>query len=527
MREVPPSGSNSPTHLKNFHNPPFTEAQKALTTKSGNPEADNRHQNGVVATLDVGTSSVRASLYNLLGEPIPNAFSHRQHQPRVLEPGESTLDADVLIEGVLRCLQEVVAKSPAPVLAVGMATFWHSILGVDGDGNACTPVYLWSDTRSSEQVRTLRSQFNENAVHDRTGCVFHTSYLPARLLWIKETEPELFQSVAAWLSPGEYLYLSLFGERRCSLSMASGTGLLNEDTLKWDSELLEFLGLPAEKLSSLADVNSAFHGLRQPYADRFPTLKDVPWYPALGDGACSNLGSGGRDPASVTVMVGTSGAMRIMGNLNVPAPPGLWKYRLDRDRVLIGGALSNGGAVYHWLTNTLLLPSAEEVEISLRNAVPDSHGLTVLPFLQGERSPDWLPDATGSILGLTAGTTPFQVFQASLEAVAYRFMLVHERLAPLASPGYRLVGSGAALTHSPAWAQMLTDAIGRPMLLLQEGEGTSRGVALVLLEQLRVDALHGAASLPPGVMLTPDAERHKVYCRGLERHKDAVQRMGF
>lgn len=475
-----------------------------------------------VMAVDIGTSSVRAMLFDTRGKAVPGALVHRSHHPALNEPGESTLDADSLIASALDCVRKLLNRSSHSVLGVGVSTFWHGMLGIDSSGRACTPVYLWSDTRSAAQVDELRRSLDQRAIHARTGCLFHTSYLPARLLWLRQTSPELFSRAVRWVSPGEYLYFRLFGEWRCSLSMASATGLLNQWTFAWDEELLHYLGLGAGALAPLADVDTPMKGIAPEYAGSLSRLASMPWFLPLGDGACSNVGSGGVDSEHVTIMVGTSGAMRLLGENQGDPPDGLWKYRLDRRRSLTGGALSNGGAVYQWMTAALQLPPAADLESELARAEPDGHGLTVLPFFLGERSPDWNSRATGSILGLSMATTPFQIFQASLEAVAYRFTMVHERLSPLADPGHVLVGSGAGLVHSPAWAQILTDAIGRPMLLMDEPEGSARGAALVVMEQLGIlDRLSTAAPLE-STRFNPDSVRHQTYRQAKARHEEAA-----
>src|SRR5690606_12221057 len=112
-------------------------------------------------------------------------------------------------------------------------------------------------------------------------------------------------------------------------------------------------------------------------------------------------------------------------------PPGLWSYRLDERRALVGGALSNGGNLLMWLQESLRLQPPEELNRLLQEAEPDAHGLTVLPFLAGERSPGWASEATGAIAGLRLHTSAVDIVQACLEAVAYRFYGIFSRLEPL------------------------------------------------------------------------------------------------
>src|SRR5262249_19956284 len=150
---------------------------------------------------------------------------------------------------------------------------------------------------------------------------------------------------AHFVSFGEYLHRRLLGRSVCSLSMASGTGLLLTEARAWDGALLAAVGLGPEQLPVFGDVPDSLEGLRREYAERWPALKDVPWLPALGDGATANVGSGCAAPGRIAVTVGTSSAVRAVTPLegSTQAPEGLWRYLLDARRAVVGGALSEGG----------------------------------------------------------------------------------------------------------------------------------------------------------------------------------------
>ena len=116
-------------------------------------------------------------------------------------------------------------------------------------------------------------------------------------------------------------------------------------------------------------------------------------------------------------------------------------------------------------------PREAAFEEALAQRAPDSHGLTALPFLAGERSPGWRDDARAAITGLSLATNAVDLAAAMLEAVALRLSLVYERLAPLADAGHEVIASGGALLRSPAWTRMLADAFGRPLTLSAGGRG--------------------------------------------------------
>ncbi len=480
-----------------------------------------------VLSVDIGTSSVRATVYDARGVPVANATCLHQQHVHTTADGGAEMRPDEVVQRVVHCAEgamERAGQAGRRVIGVGVSCYWHSTLGVDAHDRALTPAFLWSDTRSVTEVAHLRRVLDADAVHARTGCPLHPSYVAPKILWYSRTHPERFRECRRWMSVGEYLFLRLFGEPRCSYSMASGTGMFDLAGRQWDPEVLAALPITPEQLSHPVERNQACRGLRPSFASHLPRLRGVPWYPPLGDGACSNVGSGALNPDRIAVMLGTSGAMRALLSSGQPRPPeGLWAYLVDGRRYLLGGALGSGGSLYTWMVNTLRAGFRQHVEDHVGDLEPDAHGLTVLPFLMGERSVGWRGDARAAIIGLSAHTRPIEIIRAGLEAVAYNFALIYQRLHPRLPPpssGTRqLVATGGALLHSPAWMQILADVLNEPVTASKETQASSRGAALLALETL------AAAAFPYGETRLPDARRHARYQEGLARQQEIYRRL--
>jgi gluconokinase len=477
----------------------------------------------LVVTLDVGSSSVRALAFDARGRSL-GLERQLDYEPETTPDGGVEYDAEVLVERAGEALDGLVADlgdRAGGVAAVATSTFWHTLVGTGADGRARTPVYSWADTRSAAAVEWLRGRLDEKAYHARTGCPLHTSYLPARLLWLRERDPAAFAASRRFGSFGEYLQLRLFGEPRASVSMASGTGLFDLHRRRWDPEILEVVGLTPDRLSPIVDLDAPFQGLRPELAARWPALARVPWLPALGDGACSNVGAGCFTADRAALMVGTSGAMRVCWPTERPVapPPGLWCYRVDGRRLLLGGSLSNGGSLYAWLTEALRVPAGDTLEAAMADLAPDGHGLTMLPFLAGERSTGWVASARAAIVGLSLATQPIEVVRAGLETVAYRFALIHGLLAEACPEAREIVATGGALVASRTWAQIMADVLGVPIRPSTEAEGSSRGAALLALEARGLLPSLAAAAPGFGPTIEPDRDRHARYREGLARHR--------
>jgi gluconokinase len=476
-----------------------------------------------VLALDVGTSSSRASLYDAGGGRVPHVEAQRTYAPHTTEDGGAELDPERLFDDLAAAIDHVLAQSADySVVAVATSTFWHSLLGVDADGRAVTPVLLWMDARSRDDAEALRRQLDQRLVHDRTGCLLHWSYWPAKLRWLRRTRPDAWRRAKAWVSFAEYATRRVTGRTDLSISMASGTGLLDQHTCAWDDELLEAVGVGPEQLGNLVPLAAEPSTLQPAFARRWPRLDGVPWLPAVGDGAASNLGAGCATRDRFAVMIGTSAAERVVWQpaADFTIPPAVWCYRVDRARVVMGGAMNDGGSLVEWLENSLRLDSLEAAEAAAARLETKGHGLTVLPLWGGERSPGWAPDARGAIVGLRLHHTPVDILRASLEAVALRFAEIDSALRQVVPESREVVATGGALLRAPVWLQMLADVLGRPVTASAEPEASSRGVALLAFEALdRLERPIEAVVPAAGAVYAPVAAHSEAYRRAAERQR--------
>jgi len=447
-----------------------------------------------VLVIDAGSSSVRALIFDDALQILH--LASRTHSFDVAPDGGVTADPLALRMLVEACIDEVLALYRGPLECVGFATFVSNFLGVDTSGTPVTPISTYADMRALAQLEQLRDMVDAGSIHERTGCPLALAYHPARLRYFIENGIY----AARWLDFATTCYETWFGRRvPCSYSVAAWSGLLDRHTLQWDREWLALLGLDERHLPPLADVGAAQIGLTAPYAERWPALRDTPFCLAVGDGVGANIGSGATN-GQLAITVGTTAAVRI---LTPEAPPhfpmGLWSYRADAAHHLTGGAMTEGGSVYGWARRMFALPP--DAELQLATARPDSHGLTFLPFLAGERSPGYNARAVGTLHGLRLATVPLDVLQAALEGIAHRLALIADLLDVPPAPVY---ASGGALASSPLWVQIIADALDRPIYQLVERELTARGTAILALHALRGASLD---AFPPhvAVPVTPRA----------------------
>jgi len=476
-----------------------------------------------ILVIDVGSSSVRANLYDRRARLVEGSQAARHFALHTEADGTADEDARALAHEVEKVVDAVLAKARGrakDIAAVGLDTLVFAACGVDARNQPVTPLYTYADTRARREAQELRRELDFPAVYQRTGCPLHTAYMPARVRWLERTQPDVARRVRRWLPVGSLLYGRWFGAEAMpvSYSVAAWSGLLDRHALQWDADLLRHLRLAPEALPPLADYDRPARGLASAYARRWPALRDVPFFLAVGDGAAANVGSGCVSPDRVALTVGTTGAMRVvLPGATPPVPAGLWAYKVGAAETLLGGALSEGGNVFAWSKSVLRLPPDAKLDAALRALPPDGHGLTILPFVAGERSPGWSNDAESVTTGMHPGTSPLQVLQAWLEAVSFRVAIIARLLGPHASPTHEIVASGGAMSASRYWVQLMANVIGRRVHLSRSEELTSRGAAILALRGLSQWKTLADESLDAEHVFEPDPSRASVYQAAIER----------
>lgn len=392
-----------------------------------------------------------------------------------------------LLKAIKRCLAATLQfrKSDKqlkhfPISGIGVSCFWHSMIGTDAKGTPLTDILTWADSRCRLDAAHLREVFSERTLHARTGCMLRSSFWPAKLHWLRRTVSRTFKRVTHWMSPGEWIQLQLAENVHCALGMATGTGLLNPTTLEWDSELLELLCISPAHLLPLGDKASAISikTLRE-----FPELKSTMWFPAIGDGAASNLGSGCTEPGLAAINVGTSAALRVMmKGKRAKAPFGLFCYRVDAERFLVGGAVSNAGNLRAWCLENLRTAEESELEKLLAKRPEPSHGLTVLPFWTAERAPSWNEELRGTILGISQSTSGLDLLQAITEATYHRLAHIGDLLVSKHGAVDKYLVSGGIQRSSTA-LQRLANVMNVSLHPNPEPEASIRGAAVYAMEK--------------------------------------------
>ena len=460
----------------------------------------------VVLALDVGSSFAKAQRFDEAGSAVGDLARRPTHIGR-----DGRADVEDVVAGLEALVDEALGAGPEPA-AVALSSAWHTLVGVDGHGRATTELSTWMDDRASDEASELRSAVADAGdVHHRIGAPIHPSLPAACVLWFARHEADAFSATRRWCSLPELFVSRWFAETvGPSLSMASGTGLYDQRANAWDAELLAAVGITADALAIVDEEPRT--GLASAYRTRWPALAGVPWFPALGDGACAAIGADCATPGRAALTVGTSAAVRVLTDRDrrwaAPLPSALFGYAVDADVPVVGAARSNAGAAVAWAADVLGVSARDPVTEATVGRAPGSHGLAVDPSLTAERSPSWPVAPTASMSGLRRTTTALDILQAFVEAVAFGVADAVDPVERWAGPQVLVLGGGAST--SAGWRHLLADALGRPIACSPISEESARGAALAAFARM------GASAPPPPAreeVVDPDPARAEAFAR--------------
>ncbi|MDR2477738.1 MAG: gluconokinase [Treponema sp.] len=444
-----------------------------------------------VLAVDIGTSSVRCMVF------VPDGTIHARSQikyPTIKpKPYFEEQDPDLVRDETLAAIDECLRQStafPERIAAIAFSSQMYSVFPVDLRGKPLYGNILWCDARAEAQAEALKALPVAEELYRVTGCPVNSIYPLAKLLWLREKEPDVFKKAAHFISIKEYITEYLTMEYAVDCSMMSGTGMCDIANYCWDLKALELTGIGAQKLSRPVSADEALPFRNTALLHRWNLPEDVAVFSGGGDGPLANLGSGASKPGAVNIDLGTSGAARVVVDRPLDGGSGgLWCYCLTPSQWTLGGILTNVGNAYQWLCECLTGftsggPTEGEMsrlDVAANDIPPGAEGVIFLPYLRKPRSPWWDSSLKGCILGLRSDHHAGHITRALFEAIAYDAKVIIEsmnRLSPIKKE--IVVTGGFAKNHF--MAQLLSDVFGREVAVPENNEGSIAGAALIALK---------------------------------------------
>ncbi len=489
-----------------------------------------------VLGIDLGTQSLKAIFYDYETKVTRASASAPLDLMRDAQ-GKAEQQAAWWLEALRDGLARVPAEVRASVRAIGVSGQQHGLVALDAAGHVLIPVKLWCDTSTEAEVEEITAACGgrERCI-ELSGNALVTGYTAPKIRWFAKQHPALYARAAHFLLPHDYLNFVLTGRLCMEHGDASGTGLMDVRARRWSLPMLRAVDADRELAALLPPLvgPEAFIGrTTAEAAQAFGLPAGVPVAPGGGDNMMAAIGTGNVVPGRLTMSLGSSGTLYAYSAAPIVDPKGN----------VAAFASSTGG----WLpllctmnctfaTELVRVPlgiGLDAFDATLAGIEPGSAGLLVLPFFNGERTPN-LPTGRGCVLGLTAHNgSGGHLLRATVEGATYGLKFGIDELAGLGLAAEEIVLTGGG-AKSRAWRQIVADIAGLPVIVLEQEEGASFGAALQalwLLERERggsgsigeVVALH--LTRDAAAAAAPKPANAAVYGRAYAAYRRAVEHM--
>jgi xylulokinase len=444
----------------------------------------------LILAHDIGTTGDKATLFRPDGTIRASSFA--AYPTSYPKPGWAEQDADDYWRAFCAATRDLLAKSGAPPSSIGVISFsgqMMAALPVDGAGAALRPSIIWADQRSSGEAADLGSRVSPGRVYTLTGHRLNASYSGTKIMWIRKHEPEVYGRTAKFLHAKDFLVLRLTGIAGTDLSDASGMNLLDIESGSWSEEILDAAGIRRDLLPEVHEAATVAGTVTADAGRATGLLQGTPVVIGGGDGACATCGAGVVSEGDAYICLGTSAWLATVSTKPLRDPlqrTNTFCY-FRRGQYFPCGSMQAAGGSLQWFAETLAEKGKEgaaggsvydALERSARDIAPGSEGLLFLPYLIGERSPWWNPEARACFVGLSLKHGRAHMVRAVMEGVAFNMRLIADAFSEqgMRFGRVRMIGGGA---RSGTWRQIFADVLERPIATLTfMEEATSIGAAI-------------------------------------------------
>ncbi len=429
---------------------------------------------------DLGTSGNKATLFDAQGRLVDSAFA--PYATLIPSPNWAEQEPHAWWEAVCTTSQKLLTSngvSATEIAAVGFSGMMMGCLPVDAQGTPLRSCIIWADQRAQAEAAQVADRCGADEVYLRCGHRTSPAYVAPKILWVRDHQPDIYARAAKFLVPKDYIVHRLTGAFATDYSDASGTLLFDLTARRWHQPFLDALGLTADQLPTPHPSNTVV-GHVTPQAARESGL--APGTPVViggGDGSCAGIGAGVIEPGAAYCVIGTSAWISVSTLAPVPDPQQrtMTFHHVHPQRYAPMGVQQMAGGARTWAWQALAGGDLD-LDAAAATVAPGADGLLFLPYLMGERSPWWNPQARGAFVGLAMPHGKPQMARAVLEGVAFGLRQILDSLRQHV-PGIdavRLIGGGG---KSQLWPQILADIFGLPLHRLElTGEATSWGAAV-------------------------------------------------
>ena len=479
--------------------------------------------------VDIGTSSCKTALFDADGRAVAQGGS--EYPVSYPRKGWAEQDPRDWWDGVCRAVREMISGNginPSDIAGIGVDGQSWSAIALDGAGEVLCPTPIWTDTRSAEICRETLERLPQEKLFALCGNPPQPGYTWPKILWYRRHRPEVFAAAKKILQSNSYIVYRMTGEITQDLSQGYGLACFDMRKGRWDEETCGELGIPGTLLPEIVPSHQVVGRLTREAAEQTGLTEGIPVAAGGLDAACGTLGAGVVLPGQTQEQGGQAGGMSICIDKYAADPRLILGFHVVPGRWLLQGGTTGGGGALKWLRETMCPELSFEEMSSLAETSPaGSGGVTFLPYMAGERSPIWNPDACGVFFGLGFGVTRGQMIRACMEGVAYalRHNLETAETAGARAETLRSMGGSA---NSRIWTQIKADVTGRSIEVPGSDTATTLGAAMLAGVGTGVwGSFEEAAEQTVRVKrrYEPDPENREQYDRGYEKYRKLYEHL--
>ncbi|MBD9470454.1 xylulokinase [Pseudoxanthomonas sp. PXM01] len=489
----------------------------------------------LVAGIDAGTQSLKVVVY----DPATRALVASASVPLDLTSGDDGSREQQPADWVAAmhgCFARIDPDVRSRIVALAVSGQQHGFVPVDADGNVLAPAKLWCDTSTTAECGQIM-----NAVGGAAGTIelagnpILAGYTASKLPWTKTHRSDAYARLATILLPHDYLNFVLTGQRFCEYGDASGTGWLDVRTRTWSADLLRATDPERDLAACLPPIAApeTLFDIDAATAARLGLPPTVKVAVGGGDNMMAAIGTGCVEEGRLAMSLGTSGTLFAYSDTPVVDPAGAWAAFCSSTGGWLPLICTMNCTVATEQVAKAFGFSTRDGDVHLRTTPPGADGLVMLPFLNGERTPD-LPLGKGVLAGLdTTNFSPAHLYRAAMEGATYSLKYGFDAFVRAGMRFERIVLTGGG-SNSAAWRQLVADVFDLPVDVPVQAEGAAFGAALQALwawdkaqgsERSIAEVTRTHVAVDPALSATPDASRAPAYAAAYHRflqYLDAV-----
>lgn len=482
-----------------------------------------------VLGVDIGTSACKVALFDAQGHAAAQGTSeYAVSYPR---KGWAEQNPEDWWRGACIAIRQAMEAgniSPYDIAGIGVDGQSWSAVAVDGHGRALAPTPIWTDTRSADICAQIKQRVDPQALFALCGNPLQPGYTLPKILWMQRHLPDVYARTDTFLQSNGYIVMRMTGARTQDASQGYGLACFDMQNGCWDDAMCARLGVRRSLLPDVCACDEVVGRLTQDAAEQTGLVAGIPVVAGGLDAACGTLGAGVTSAGQAQEQGGQAGGMSLCIDRCIADERLILSRHVVPGRWLLQGGTTGGGGALRWLRQTMC-PELSFAQMSAlaASAPPGSGGVIFLPYMAGERSPIWNPDARGVFFGLDYAATRAHMIRAVMEGVAYALRHNLETAAEAgARAGTLRATGGSALSET--WTQIKADITGKTIEVPPSATATTLGAALLagvgvgmfgsfadaVGQTVRVERVH-----------SPDPENAGAYERGYQAYRALYERL--